>query len=95
VKCDKSFPEKFPIQSKFSLISCQHNLEALHVLLGRRAHTSDHQILLQVPVRLNVGLESDHLFEGPDPEVAYIPAGSVHTGRQEKDIHQKVPAEVT
>ena len=77
-----------------SLISCQHNLEALHALLGRRAHTSDHQILLQVLVRLSVGLESDHLLEDLDHEVAYIPAGNVHTGRQEKDIHQPVPAEV-
>ena len=42
-----------------------------------------------------MGLESDHLFEGPDPEVAYIPAGNVHTGRQEKDIHQQVQPEVT
>jgi hypothetical protein len=80
--------------NQLSFISCQHNLEAPHVLLDRLAHTSDHQILLQALVRLNVGLESDHLFGGPDPEVAYIPAGNVHTGRQEKDIHQPVPAEV-
>jgi hypothetical protein len=81
--------------NQFNLISCQHNLEALHVLLGRRAHTSDHQITLQILVRLHVGLESDHLLEDPDPEVGHIPAGNVHTGRQEKDIHQQVQAGVT
>jgi hypothetical protein len=42
-----------------------------------------------------VGLESDHLLEDLDHEVAYIPAGNGHTGHQEKDIHQQVPAEVT